>query len=142
VIMYMLDTNIIIKAIRQKEHPIRQILLQHLHGELCISSITYVELLYGVFRSENPEKNLQALQGMLAWIDIKPFDSNAACFAGKTMAYLAAKGQMIGDRDVLIASHALSLGMTIVTHNTKEFERVPGLKLEDWLSDSPVLHEE
>ena len=79
---------------------------------------------------------------MLAWIDIVPFDSRAAICAGKTMAYLAAKGKPIGDRDILIASHALSLGMTIVTHNTKEFERVPDLELEDWISKSPVLHED
>ena len=131
--MYMLDTNIIVKAIRQKEPPLRQKLLNLSQGDLCISSITYAELIYGVYRSSNPEKNLRSLHALLSWISILPFDTSAAECAGKVMAYLAARGTPIGDRDALIAGHAFSLGLPIVTNNVREFERVPGLQIEDWL---------
>ena len=133
--MYMLDTNILVKAIRQKDHPIRNRLLQYAAGDLCISSVTYTELLFGVYRSDYPEKNLAALHAVLSWIEILPFDLPAAESAGKIMAFLAAKGVPIGDRDSLIAGHALSMNMPLVTHNVREFERVPGLLMEDWLND-------
>ena len=131
--MYMLDTNVIVKAIRQKDHPIRDKLREHVNGNLCISSITYTELIYGVYHSSDPERNLSSLFELLSWIEIFPFDLSAAECAGKVMAVLAAKGTPIGDRDVLIAGHARSLGMKLITHNVREFERVPGLQIEDWL---------
>lgn len=131
--MYMLDTNIIVKAIRQKDHPVREKLLNHINGDLCISSITYTELMYGVYHSKDPEKNLFALQEVLSWFEIIPFDAAAAESAGKIMASLASKGTPIGDRDMLIAGHALSKDIPIVTHNVREFERVAGLQVEDWL---------
>ena len=132
--MYMLDTNILVKAIRQKDHSVRNKLLQYAVGELCISSITYTELLFGVYRSAYPEKNLSALHAVLSWIEILPFDLSAAESAGKVMAFLAAKGLSFGDRDALIAGHALSMNIPIITHNVREFERVPGLLTEDWLN--------
>ena len=130
--MFMLDTNVIVKAIRQKDHSIREKLLRFSDGDLCISSITYTELLYGVYHSENPEKNLSALHGLLSWIEILPFDLSAAECAGKVMAFRASKGTPLGDRYMLIAGHALSLGYPIITHNIREFTRVPGLQIEDW----------
>ena len=120
--IYMLDTNVIVKAIRQKDHPIREKLLRFSVGDLCISSISYTELIYGVHHSANPVKNLSSLLELLSWIDILPFEVSAAESAGKIMAYLAAKGTPIGDRDMLIAGHALSLGYPIVTHNVREFQ--------------------
>ena len=132
--MYMLDTNILIKAIRQKDHPVREKLLSFVDGGLCISTITYTELLYGVYRSVNPQKNLMSLNALLSWITILPFDATAAASAGEIMAFLAGRGTPIGDRDILIAGHAKSLGITLVTHNVREFERIPGLMIEDWLA--------
>ena len=132
--MYMLDTNILIKAIRQKDHPVREKLLGFVDGGLCISTITYTELLYGVYRSVNPQKNLMSLNALLSWITILPFDATAAASAGEIMAFLAGRGTPIGDRDTLIAGHAKSLGITLVTHNVREFERIPGLMIEDWLA--------
>ena len=132
--MYMLDTNILIKAIRQKDHPVREKLLEFVDGGLCISTITYTELLYGVYRSVNPQKNLMSLNALLSWITILPFDAAAAASAGEIMAFLAGRGTPIGDRDILIAGHAKSLGITLVTHNVREFERIPGLMIEDWLA--------
>ena len=131
--MYMLDTNIIVKAIRQKDHPVREKLLNHINDDLCISSITYTELMYGVYHSSDPEKNLSALYEVLSLIQILPFDLAAAESAGKVMASLAWRGTPIGDRDMLIAGHALSESIPIVTHNVREFKRVSGLKIEDWL---------
>ena len=134
--MYMLDTNVIVKAIREKNHPIRNRLLDYYSEGLCISSITYTELLYGVYHSGNPEKNLNALHELLSWIEILPFDVSAAESAGKIMAVLASKGLLLGDRDMLIAGHALSTKRTMVTHNTREFKRVPRLCVEDWQEET------
>ena len=130
--MYMLDTNILVTAIRHKDHPLRNRLLDAIEDGLCISTITYMELMYGVNRSTNPEKNRMSLNALLAWIQILPFDEDAAACAGEIMAFLAEKGTPIGDRDVLIAGHARSLSIPLITHNMREFERVPGLKVEDW----------
>ena len=131
--MYMLDTNILIRAIRRRDDPLCQRLLQKIGGEVCISSITYAELVYGAKRSSNPGKNMQAVHSLLSGIYILPFDTAAAWEAGDIMAALAMIGNPIGDRDALIAAHARSLSVTLVTHGTGEFSRVPNLTLEDWL---------
>ena len=131
--MYMLDTNILIRIIRHPADPVCQRVFQKIGGELCISSITYAELVYGAKHSSNYEKNIQAVQQLLSGIYILPFDSSAAGEAGDIMAYLAGIGKPIGDRDALIAAHARSLSVTLVTHNTGEFSRVPKLEVEDWL---------
>ena len=130
--MYMLDTNVIVKAIRQKDHPIREKLIRFCSRGLCISSITYTELIYGVYHSNNPEKNMAALCELLSWIEILPFDLPAAECAGRVMAFLATNGTPLGDRDMLIAGHALSRNDLLITHNTREFSRIPGLQIEDW----------
>ena len=85
-------------------------------------------------RSANAVRNMQAVQRMLSGIYILPFDADAAGEAGDVMAYLAAVGRPIGDRDALITAHARSLSVTLVTHNMGEFSRVPGLKAEDWVN--------
>ena len=131
--MYMLDTNILIRVIRRPDDPVCQRILRMIGGELCVSSITYAELVYGAKHSSNVEKNIQAVQLLLSGIYILPFDAAAAWEAGDIMAYLAGIGQPIGDRDALIAAHARSLSTILVTHNTGEFSRVPNLKMEDWL---------
>lgn len=131
--MYMLDTNILIRAIRRPQDPVCEKIASHIGGELCISSITYAELVYGARRSANYSRNLQAVQGLLSGIYILPFDTDAAFEAGDIMAHLAEAGMPIGDRDALIAAHARALSLPLVTHNTGEFSRVPGLTLEDWI---------
>ena len=134
--MVMLDTNILIRAIRQPAHPVTAKLLEFLGGGLCISSVTWTELIYGVYRSANPDRNLQAVQRLLCGIPILPFDTEAATHAGIVMATLAKAGMPIGDRDALIAGHARSLNLKLITHNVREFARVPGLKVEDWLAET------
>ena len=131
---YMLDTNILIRAIRNPQHAICQTIFQHIGGELSVSSVTYAELVYGAKHSSNYERNMQAVQGILSGIYILPFDVDAAYEAGDIMACLAAAGTPIGDRDVLIAAHARSLSITLVTHNMNEFRRIPGLQVVDWLN--------
>ena len=131
--MYMLDTNILVFAIRHPRHEINQILKRHIANDVCISAITYGELEYGVRKSRYPEQDQAALQQFLAGIPILDFDWYAAEHFGDIIADLESRGQRIGDRDMLIAAHARSLEYTLVTNNTREFERVEDLAIEDWL---------
>lgn len=130
--MYMLDTNAIIMAIRHPDWPISSKIEKHLGIDLCISSITYAELVYGIKKSNNPQKSRLAVSQILYGIKILDFDQKAAEEFGDIFADLEQKHQRIGDRDTLIAAHARALGYTLVTNNTKEFCRVKNLKVEDW----------
>ena len=130
--MFMLDTNVIIYCLRHPEDPINRIVEKHLGDDICISVITLAELEYGVHKSTRPDQNRTALQAMLAGISVIEMSADAAMHAGEILATLESKGERIGDRDTLIAAHARSMGYTLVTHNTKEFSRVNGLRLEDW----------
>lgn len=123
---YMLDTNICIYAIKHKPEQAFKRLQEHDPSEICISSVTYAELVHGV------EKSKLALALLLANIEIISFDSLAAESYGKIRADLEKAGNPIGPLDMMIAGHAKSLKYTVVTNNTKEFERVQGLKLENW----------
>ena len=132
--MVMLDTNILVYAIRHPGDAINDVLAEHVTKDICISSITYGELEYGVCKSSNPEQNRQALRQMLSGIPILDFDWQAAGHFGDIFADLERRGQRIGERDMLIAAHARSLGYTLITNNTREFERIEGLIIADWLS--------
>ena len=132
--MYMLDTNIIIYAIRHPESLLHDMLKQHIGKDLCISAITYGELEYGIQKSSRPEQNRLAVRRFLAGIRILSLDAAAAEHFGDILAELEARHERIGNRDTLIAAHARSLGCPVVTHNTREFCRVPGLRTEDWLA--------
>ena len=129
---YMLDTNIISYAKSNRPETVLNKLKQHEYKDLCISVVTLAELEYGVCNSPDPDRNRMALMIFLAGITVMPFDANAAKEYGKIRFDLKSKGHMIGANDLLIAAHARSLGLTLVTNNTKEFERVDGLKLENW----------
>ncbi len=131
--MVMLDTNILVYAIRHPYSELKQRFRKYLGGELCISSVTYMELVDGVKRSRDVRRNDEALREILAGIHIIPFDAYAAEHAGDIMAFLCLNGMRIGEKDTMIAGHARSLGLELVTNNTREFERVPGLEIEDWL---------
>ncbi|QJD72143.1 tRNA(fMet)-specific endonuclease VapC [Marinobacterium sp. LSUCC0821] len=129
---YMLDTNIVIYTIKNKPEVVRSRFKQH-YGQMCISSVSYMELIFGAERSGNPEKNLRVLEGFVARMDVIPFDSEAAVHSGQLRTELANKGTPIGPYDLMIAGHARSEGFILVTNNEKEFVRVPGLRVENWL---------
>lgn len=129
---YMLDTNIVIFVIKKRSADIIKRFLEHEPEDICISSITYAELLHGVENSNAREKNKLALAMFLSGIQIVPFDMAAAEAYGRIRADLQRKGTPIGPMDTLIAAHAKSLGLIVVTNNTREFSRVQDLDLEDW----------
>ena len=105
---------------------------KHDPADICISAVTYAELVHRVEKSQAVEKNRVALALLLANIEIMDFDSLAAESYGKVRADLEKAGTPIGSLDMMIAGHAKSKGYIVVTNNTKEFERVKGLKIENW----------
>ncbi len=129
---FMLDTNICIYVIKKKPDSVLRKLHRHLHDDLTISSITLSELEYGVAKSSRPEENHLALIRFLMILTTLPYDDAAAQSYGVLRAILEKEGKTIGPLDMLIAAHALSLGMTLVTNNTKEFSRVRGLETVNW----------
>ena len=129
---YMMDTNICIYAIKNKpESVIRKILSQN-PEDLCISVVTYAELMHGVEKSQAVEKNRIAMSLFLSAITVLYFDGEAAEAYGQIRAELERKGTPIDPMDLLIAGHARSQGLILVTNNTREFARVTGLRIEDW----------
>ena len=130
----MLDTNICIYIIKNKPQSVLDELKKCNVGDIILSSITVSELIYGAHKSQFVEKNLKAIEHFLIPFDVAEYDYKAALEYGKLRASLEKKGQPIGSLDMLIAAHALSLDMTLVTNNIKEFERVEGLKVENWVS--------
>lgn len=130
--MYMLDTNIIIYAIKNNPTSVIKELEKHEYSQICLSSITYAELVYGVEKSISVNKNWLALSLMLSNMHILEFDNLAAEEYGKIRAELEKKGNIIGPMDMLIAAHALSKNCTLVTNNAKEFKRVTNLKIVNW----------
>ena len=131
-IRYMLDTNTIAYAKNRRPSQVLQRLLQHEPSEISISSITMAELEYGVCHSSKSEQNHFALMMFLSGIEVLPFDSIAAFEYESIRESLQSQGLIIGGNDMLIAAHAKALGLTLVTHNTREFSRVENLMLEDW----------
>ena len=130
---YMLDTNICIYAIKRGPREVIERLKEHNTSEICISSVTYAELIHGVEKSKAVDKNCIALTLLLTDIEILPFDISAAEGYGEIRTELERKGTPIGPLDMMIAGHARSLGYTVVTNNIKEFERIDGLRLENWV---------
>jgi tRNA(fMet)-specific endonuclease VapC len=133
VIRYMLDTSICIELIRGKGAKALARLRTCKVGEVAISSIVLAELQFGVERSARPEQNRIALYGFSAPLDIRPFGDHAAVAYGRVREALERAGLSIGPMDTLIAAHALAEGATLVTHNEREFRRVGGLTVENWL---------
>ena len=129
---YMLDTNICIYTIKHKPPEVIKAFLCHEPDDMCISSITYGELMHGVEKSPAVERNRAAITLFLSAISILPFDSDAAEKYGAVRADLERKGTPIGPMDMLIAGHARSRGLILVTNNTREFFRVNELEVEDW----------
>ncbi len=129
---YMLDTNVLVHLIRNKSENVKNRLRQENISDVCISSITYAELEYGVSKSSNKEKNALALLTVLSGIKVLPLGESAGKVYGSIRASLEKDGNVIGPNDMLIAAHDLAGGLTLVTNNTREFRRVPGLNIEDW----------
>jgi len=129
----MLDTNICIYIIKNKPKSVKERFREFEIGELCISTITVSELMYGAFKSEHTEKNLKAIESFLMPFEIVDYDFTASVEYGKVRAYLEKKGRVIGNMEMQIAGHALALDLVLVTNNTKEFERVEGLRLDNWV---------
>jgi len=129
---YMLDTNICIYLIKHKPEKVFKKLEKIDPNEVCISSVTYAELSYGVEKSVQKERNRLALSLLLSNIDIVSFDDVAADEYGIIRSDLEKKGTPIGSLDTMIAAHAKALGYTLVTNNVKEFSRVKDLIVENW----------
>lgn len=130
---YMLDTNMCIYIIKKHPENVLKKFTQFEVGDICISSVTLAELMFGVQKSHHQQKNKAALEEFTSPLEILPFDEEAAAHYGYVRAYLEKKGTPIGSLDTMIAAHAQSLRFTLVTNNKKEFSRIPNLKIEDWV---------
>jgi tRNA(fMet)-specific endonuclease VapC len=128
----LLDTNTCIYLIRRRPKEALQRFERFEVGEVGVSVITISELRYGVEKSTRPEQNLRALEQFLLPLEVQDFGPEATVSYGRIRASLEERGMPIGPLDTLIAAHALSLGATLVTNNTREFKRVSGLQIEDW----------
>ncbi|MCI5168261.1 MAG: tRNA(fMet)-specific endonuclease VapC [Candidatus Electrothrix sp. GM3_4] len=129
---YMLDTNIVIYAIKNRPPQIRDSFKKH-QGRMCISTVTLGELIFGAEHSQQVERNLADIEAMIARMEVLPLDNGVAYHFGQIRAELYRIGQPIGPYDMMIAGHARSSGLILVTNNTKEFKRVSGLRLENWV---------
>ena len=130
---YLLDTNICVYAINNRYPKLTNKLLTILPDEIAVSSITVGELEYGAAKSKWGDRTRQTLYAFLSNYTILPFDNTDAICFGNLRAALALVGTPIGAYDVMIAAQGLTKGLTVVTHNTGEFSRVPNLKLADWV---------
>lgn len=128
---YMLDTNLCIRVLRERPAALRERFNVEADG-LCISTIVLTELLYGAAKSARPDHNRREVENFAARLDVLSFDLDAAGHAADIRAALERDGQVIGGYDVLIAGHARSRGLIVVTGNLGEFRRVAGLRCEDW----------
>lgn len=130
-IKYMLDTNILIYTIKNRPKKVREAFKRNA-DYLSMSAVTLGELIYGAERSAQVARNLQDVEGLAARMDVVSFDYQAAAHFGQLRAELAKAGKTIGPFDLMIAGHARSLGLVLVTNNLREFKRVPGLRVENW----------
>jgi tRNA(fMet)-specific endonuclease VapC len=130
----MLDTNICIYIIKQQPVTVLKRFLEYQVGDIGISSITLSELRYGVAKSTHQEKNAKALDEFIIPLEVVSFDEEAAHVYGDIRANLEKVGTPIGAMDMLIAAHAISLGIPLVTNNTREFVRIPALNCIDWIA--------
>ena len=129
---YLLDTNIVIYTMKNRPEEVRATFNAH-EGQLAMSSVTLMELLYGAEKSSAPAKNIHSIETFAARLTVLDYDSPAAQHTGQIRAELAKAGQPIGPYDQMIAGHSRSLGLILVSNNVREFERVPGLRLENWV---------
>jgi len=130
---HLLDTNLCIRVLRDRPPQVRERF--NLEADsLCISTIVMTELLHGAAKSARPAHNRNEVERFAARLEVLAFDAPAADHAADIRANLEARGEMIGGYDLLIAGHARSRGLTVITGNLSEFRRVDGLRCEDWLA--------
>lgn len=132
----MLDTNICIYIIKQKPPAVLARFNDYVVGDIAVSAITVAELWFGVWKSQQPERNQKALEQFLLPLTVMDFDQTAATTYGQVRAALERQGRPLGPLDMLIAAHALSLQLAIITNNVREFEKVQGLVVENWAERS------
>lgn len=129
---YMLDTNIVIYVIKHKPKEVREH-FNSVFSQICVSSITVAELVYGAENSAQPEHNLMVVENFFSRLQVLDYNTEAAIQYGNIKAHLKKLGQLISDNDLHIAAHARSKGFILVTNNIKEFNRVPALQLDNWV---------
>jgi tRNA(fMet)-specific endonuclease VapC len=128
---YMLDTNIVIYVIKRRPVELLEVFNRHA-GQMCISSITLAELMHGVEKSAMPDHNLRQVEDFITRLEVLEYGGKAAAHYGEIRADLERKGTPIGVNDLHIAGHARSEGLTLVSNNLCEFERVDALRLVNW----------
>jgi tRNA(fMet)-specific endonuclease VapC len=129
---YLLDTNIVIYVLKRRPKEVLDVFNINA-SRMAISSITLSELLYGAEKSQNIDKNLEAIEEFISHLDVLPYDAKASQHYGQIKAALEKKGEIIGENDIHIAAHAISQGLILVTNNLREFKRVPNLAFENWV---------
>ena len=134
-VKYLPDTDICIALINERPQGVIERFRRHEVGDIGVSSITVNELAFGVAKTGS-KRNAHTLHKFLLPLEIMPFTADAAFVAGTVRAVLEKRGKPIGPMDLLIASHAKALDVTVVTNNTREFGRVPGLKVQNWVTDT------
>ncbi len=129
---YLLDTNICIYIAKQKPQPVMERFRLLRPGEVGMSIITHMELTFGAWKSRQRNDSLQRIQELERFVPVLPLDASVSSHYGRLRAELESRGSPIGAYDLLIAAHALALGLTLVTNNVREFHRVPALRIENW----------
>ncbi|PJG57047.1 VapC toxin family PIN domain ribonuclease [Bradyrhizobium forestalis] len=132
---WLLDTNAVIALVTRRSEPLLRRVESTEPGALAISSIVAHELYFGAYRSQKVEFNLETLRLLFSDLDILDLDQQDARAAGEIRAELARRGTPIGPYDILIAGQAMARGLPLVSNNTAEFQRIAGLRLEDWTRD-------
>lgn len=132
---YMLDTNIVIYVIKRRPVEVLEVFNAHA-GQMCISSITLAELLHGVEKSSMITKNLRKVEDFVSRLEVLPYENTAASHYGDIRTNLERKGTVIGVNDLHIAAHARSEALILVSNNVREFERIEGLRLENWIEST------
>lgn len=135
--MWLLDTNIWIQYLSQRPNPLQQYIASLLPEQLLLCDIVKAELLFGAYKSQRRQFNLKRLNTLFALIHSLPFDEKAAHHFGEIRTYLEQAGTPIGPYDLLIAATARAHQIPVVTHNVREFSRVPDLQVIDWLAENP-----
>ena len=130
---YLLDTNLCIRVLRDRPASLRDRFNANA-GALSISAVVLYELLYGAEKSARPEHNRQEVERFAARLEVLSFDAEAAAHTADIRATLERQGQTIGPYDLQIAGHARSRGLMVITGNRSEFDRVEGLRCDDWLA--------
>jgi tRNA(fMet)-specific endonuclease VapC len=130
---YLLDTNIVIYVLKRRPVEVLETFNANA-SRMAISSITLSELIYGAEKSSNTARNLEVIEDFISHLEVLSYDAKASQHYGQIKAALEKKGQIISENDIHIAAHAVSQGLILVTNNSKEFERVSTLAIENWVN--------